>query len=259
MHLLPGRRTFCSLWLVPPLYKWGHAGAPLQQSTTFLCRQPAVLDGETHVLWGLEKKADLPRKQLSCTGQCVHTSFSYHRIEWPGLERTTTIIRFQPPAMCRVANQQTRLPRATSSLALNASRDEAFSISQLLLGAMHRGIATPTFPRSNPGAQTGQRAPTQRANHHRASSSFLTSSYSTLNQFLLFSFSGDWGSTLGKGCCAVLGPCWSHLQTAATWIRAQTSINSALAPVTRGPPGGHYPESRQLRALLGGLLIVLAP
>ena len=25
--------------------------------------------------------------------------------------------------MCRVANQQTRLPRATSSLALNASRD----------------------------------------------------------------------------------------------------------------------------------------
>ena len=34
-------------------------------------------------------------------------------------------IRFQPPAMCRVANQQTRLPRATSSLALNASRDGA--------------------------------------------------------------------------------------------------------------------------------------
>ena len=28
-----------------------------------------------------------------------------------------------PPAMCRVANHQTRLPRATSSLALNASRD----------------------------------------------------------------------------------------------------------------------------------------
>jgi len=32
-------------------------------------------------------------------------------------------ISFQPPAVCRVANQQTRLPRATSSLALNASRD----------------------------------------------------------------------------------------------------------------------------------------
>jgi len=34
-------------------------------------------------------------------------------------------IQFQPPAMCRVTNQQTRLPRATSSLALNASRDGA--------------------------------------------------------------------------------------------------------------------------------------
>jgi len=34
-----------------------------------------------------------------------------HRItERPGLKRTTTLIWFQPPAMCRVANQQTRLP-----------------------------------------------------------------------------------------------------------------------------------------------------
>jgi len=39
------------------------------------------------------------------------------------------IIEFQPPAMCRVANQQTRLPRATSSLALNASRDGASAAS----------------------------------------------------------------------------------------------------------------------------------
>ena len=35
-------------------------------------------------------------------------------IEWPGLKRTTTIIQFQPPAMCRVTNHQTRLPRATT-------------------------------------------------------------------------------------------------------------------------------------------------
>jgi len=49
----------------------------------------------------------------------------YHVIEWPGLKRTTMLIQFQPPAMCRVANQQTRLPRATCSLALNASRDGA--------------------------------------------------------------------------------------------------------------------------------------
>ena len=35
------------------------------------------------------------------------------------------LIQFQPPAMCRVANQQPRLPRATSSLAWNACRDGA--------------------------------------------------------------------------------------------------------------------------------------
>jgi len=39
------------------------------------------------------------------------------------------IIEFQPPAMCRVANHQTRLPRATSSLALHASRDGASTAS----------------------------------------------------------------------------------------------------------------------------------
>ena len=39
------------------------------------------------------------------------------------------LIQFQPPATCRVANQQTWLPRATSSLALNASRDGASTAS----------------------------------------------------------------------------------------------------------------------------------
>ena len=53
-----------------------------------------------------------------------------HRIiEWPGLKRITMIIQSQPPAMCRVANHQTRLPRATSSLALNACRDGASTAS----------------------------------------------------------------------------------------------------------------------------------
>ena len=52
-------------------------------------------------------------------------SLNFRFIEWPGLKRTTMLMQFQPPAMCRVANQQTRLPRATSSLALNASRDGA--------------------------------------------------------------------------------------------------------------------------------------
>jgi len=39
------------------------------------------------------------------------------------------LIEFQPPAMCRVTNQQTSLPSATSSLALNASRDGASTAS----------------------------------------------------------------------------------------------------------------------------------
>jgi len=49
------------------------------------------------------------------------------------------IIWFQPPVMCRVANQQTRLPRATSSLALNASRDAASTGS---LGYLFQCITT---------------------------------------------------------------------------------------------------------------------
>ena len=64
-----------------------------------------------------------------------------HRIvEYPGLKRTTMLIYFQllqamqqlhsfPHAMGRVTNHQTRLSRATSSLALNASRDEASTAS----------------------------------------------------------------------------------------------------------------------------------
>jgi len=38
---------------------------------------------------------------------------------WKGPQWSSS---FNPPATCRVANHQTRLPRATSSLALNASR-----------------------------------------------------------------------------------------------------------------------------------------
>ena len=49
------------------------------------------------------------------------------------------LIQFQPPAMCRVANQQTRLPRATSSLALNASRDGASTAS---LGNLFQCVTT---------------------------------------------------------------------------------------------------------------------
>jgi len=41
------------------------------------------------------------------------------------------IIQFQPPAMCRVANHQTGLPRATSSLALNATKSQHNLESQI--------------------------------------------------------------------------------------------------------------------------------
>ena len=49
-------------------------------------------------------------------------------------------IQFQPPAVCRVANQQPRLPRATSSLALNACRDGAPTAS---LGSLFSASSPP--------------------------------------------------------------------------------------------------------------------
>ena len=60
---------------------------------------------------------------------CYKPSQNQRILEWPGLKRTTMLIELQPPAMSRVANQQTRLPRATSSLALNACRDGASTAS----------------------------------------------------------------------------------------------------------------------------------
>ena len=60
-------------------------------------------------------------------------------IEWPGLKRTTMVIEFQSPTMCRVANHQTRLPRATSSLALNASSNGASTTS---LGNLFQCVTT---------------------------------------------------------------------------------------------------------------------
>ena len=69
----------------------------------------------------LQRKTACPMPRIY-TAQVLH----FHRIiEWPGLKRITMLIQFQPPAMCRVANQQTRLPRATCSLALNACSDGA--------------------------------------------------------------------------------------------------------------------------------------
>lgn len=49
--------------------------------------------------------------------------------EWFCLEGTSNVIQFQPTTMGRAANHQTRLPRIPSILALNASRDGAFTTS----------------------------------------------------------------------------------------------------------------------------------
>ena len=71
-----------------------------------------------------------------------------HRvIEWPGLQRTTMLIQFQPPAMCRVANHRTRLPRATFglfwpiSVAWRESSPQFNSLQSFsLLGAERRAL-----------------------------------------------------------------------------------------------------------------------
>jgi len=42
---------------------------------------------------------------------------NHRAIELPELKRNTLLISFQPPAMCRVANHQTRLHQATSTAA----------------------------------------------------------------------------------------------------------------------------------------------
>ena len=54
-----------------------------------------------------------------------HTEMRDHRIlEWSRLQRTTMLIQFQPLLCAELpTTKQTRLPRATSSLALNAARD----------------------------------------------------------------------------------------------------------------------------------------
>jgi len=73
------------------------------------------------------------------------------------------LIQFPPPAMCRVANQQPRLPRATSSLALNACRDGASTASLgNLFGASPPSVdvSDMQFVSSHPPAETALAADT---------------------------------------------------------------------------------------------------
>jgi len=86
-------------------------------------------------------------------GMCA--LLSHRTIERPGLQRTTVLIEFQPPAVCRVSNHQPRLPRATSSLALNACRDGASAASLGNLWTVrHHPLGEKLPPNIQPKSQT---------------------------------------------------------------------------------------------------------
>jgi len=94
---------------------------------------------------------------------------SCHRItEWPGLKRASKITEFQSPAMCRVANHQIRLPRTTSSLAFNVSRDGASTtclgnlelICALIIRCIHQ-----SYKLSDSGLQACSCIVSKKSNH----------------------------------------------------------------------------------------------
>ena len=64
-----------------------------------------------------------PNRPLSPTAPAGKGGPKNHRIVWVAKAHNAHPV--PTPAMCRVTNQQPRLPRATSSLALNACRDGA--------------------------------------------------------------------------------------------------------------------------------------
>ena len=61
-----------------------------------------------------------------------------------------------PPAMCRVANQQPRLPRATSSLALNACRDGASTAPWATCSVRHHPLGEKLPPNIQPKSPLSQ-------------------------------------------------------------------------------------------------------
>jgi len=71
-------------------------------------------------------------------------------IKGPGLKRTTMLIPFQPPTICRGTNQQPRLPRATSSLALNACRDGASTPPWATCSVRHHPLGEKLPPHIQP-------------------------------------------------------------------------------------------------------------
>jgi len=73
------------------------------------------------------------------------------------------LMQFQPPAVCRVANQQTRLPRVTSSLALNACRDGAStaSLGNLFSASPASGGRTPRRQQRHRTSERSEQQPAE--------------------------------------------------------------------------------------------------
>jgi len=70
-----------------------------------------------------KKRPSLFEKEMSVTDHNLLNP----RMAW--VEKAHSAHLVPTPAMCRITNQQPRLPRATSSLALNACRDGASTAS----------------------------------------------------------------------------------------------------------------------------------
>mgnify|MGYP001854006266 CR=1 FL=1 len=94
-------------------------------SVTLLCLSPFLSIIGNFNLW-MCAPGLLFEKYLSLLNKDDDLVVAHRIIEWPGLKRTTMIIEFQPPYY--VQGHQPH-DQASSSLALNASRDGASSTS----------------------------------------------------------------------------------------------------------------------------------
>ena len=77
-----------------------------------------------------------------------------HRItEWPGLKRTTMIISFQPPAVCRVTDHQTRLSRGCNKTpSFDGNLDMSSSCHWTdCLGSLHEEVEEALHPAAEMG------------------------------------------------------------------------------------------------------------
>jgi len=96
--------------------------------TSHWMHAPPGLGVKIYTQWFLQGVPEGRILSLCCESQ--------NGLGWKGPQWSSS---FNPPAMCSVANHQTRLPRATSSLALNASRDGASTAS---LGNLFQCVTT---------------------------------------------------------------------------------------------------------------------